>query len=445
VKKLLLLQKQSETTEYIAAFLKVYSDIHIVHVEALSLALEQLNSTEFECIFIGSNLDMDGAASALNAKLKDYLFNYPACAVVGTNKGLSDQDWAQYIPKMAPPARIFDAIRFALSIPDERPPRTYVPIPLAFLHHFAKAPCHIYLKIGKEAEEIHVKRFNENDPLMADEINKYAQKQLKEVYIPSEMLFMVCEFVSTRISNQLDTGGEKLSTVEVMSEALDYASYILTSFGISPSSEKMVEQVINTLITNTTKMDNAKSRQFLEIFNGKEAFYHKHVSMTAMLASALLDEMKLDSQENYLAVTYAAFFQNFFINDEHDICCLSEQELSSVTVTERRSRIHTHAKQAAAFIRELKYAPYEGSLLIMEHHGSLNGLGFPEQKENSNMLSRLFMIANEFSLKFLQAYEKKTGEEVQSMLKDALTRYGQSNIKILEALQNCIAAYSINA
>lgn len=232
--------------------------------------------------------------------------------------------------------------------------------------------------------------------------------------------------------------------MEIAREALDYSSYVLSSFGIDSEPQAFVQEVVKSILSTLDKVDRKKINSFKEIIETKEDSYHKHVFLTATLVNSLLDEMSWEiSLENRSALTYAAYFHNFFIHSERDILITDEAKLNNIDDNERRERIKNHAKLAHDFLLDIPGVPFNVPKLILEHHGSKQGVGFPQSKQNSTQLSSLFMIASDFALNFLIIHEEGNLEHIHEILKESLELYGKSNQKILEALQNCISEHLI--
>ena len=443
MKTLLLIQRDSPLKDYIELYLKAFHDVCLIQANSVNEALAELNNNLFfDCIFIGNSLVKDGESKDLVAKIKNYLSEHTHCKIVGTNKGLSTQDWVQYVPELAPPAKIFNVVRIGLNLTEENSARTFVPVPIICFNYIVDTPADIYLGIGNSVEEMtYVKRFNKNDRLDKQDLNKYIEKKIKYVYVPSEDFNAVSRIISTEITGRLSVSERDKPTTEVIGEAFDYATYVLNSLGISLATQEIAQKLINDIIISASKLDTRKAKQFQDILKTKESFYHKHVSLTAILATSLLEELSWDSDSNKATVTYAAFFQNFFINEEQDISCHREEDVLLLPSEEKRTKVLNHAKLAREFIKDLMDAPYDAQSVILEHHGAHSGVGFPVIKSNTNQISCLFMIINEFALNLLLEFEKNSGENTQALLKAALVTYGDSNLKILEALQNSMTRY----
>lgn len=445
MKQFLIIQKTSPLRDYIELYIKAYSDVTIVAVESITDAITKLQSgVQFDCVFIGSGLIVDAEAKELTGSVQSYVTSHPACKVIGTNKGLSTQDWVIYVPSMAPPVKIFETIRQGLGLPDNVTATEFAGIPISCLNYCQEAPCDLYFRIGANPEEAtYVKRFNEKEALDSADVARYVAKNVRYIYVSASKVQEISDLISSKILHKV-TAAEGVGQMEIATDALEYASYALNSMGLKSNSLQKVQQVISVILNTVvnTEKDKKKAKTLQSILDAKEDFYHKHVSLTAMLAISILEELKWDNTAEYRStLTYAAFFHNFFINEERDITCIDEDALASIEPQERKEKIQNHAKLAVEFIKDIKGIPYEVQAIIMEQHGSHSGVGFPVGKNNSSQLSTLFMISNEFALRYLINFEKNSAENVQALLKRSLELYGKNSLKILEALQNCISGH----
>jgi hypothetical protein len=446
VKQFLLIQKRSPFSDYVETFLKPHAEIVLSHAESISQALTAIEkNSEFDCIFIGHSIIVDAEVKQLTEKLKNYLKIHTSCKILGSNKGLSEQDWVKYIPSMSPPIKIFEAIQTSLGIKLEPQVGGYIPIPIFSLKYFILAPCDVYFKIGSNHEATFVKRFKESDTLDAKEIQKYADKEVKEMFVPASRVKEVTDAIASQLAKKSNYQ-ELNKGIETVVDALDYASFILKTFGIKTEEQAIIKKVLDNISISLEKGDKSKGSKIESILKSKDDYFFKHVALTALLSNMLMNELRWEfSSELKTAIVYASFFQNFFITSEDEIACLDEISMNFVKDKEARERLRDHAKLAFDFIREMKDVSYDAQRLVLEQHGSKFGIGYPEKKANTNQLSSLFMIANEFAVHFLTAFESHPPREMRPVLQSAKVIYGKQNLKIIEALETCITRMSLNA
>ncbi len=444
MKTFLLIQKSSPLKDCIEIYLKPFKDVTFEHVESIEQSLRKLEALKkFDCIFVGSSIIVDGDVNDLAFKIQQTVQD-SGCKLIGTNKGLSKQSGFNYVHSMAPAKMIFQAISNALQLVNEEDnSHAYVEIPLEYLHHLQTTPCDIFLRLGSTEQTFtYIKRFNEFEEIDKDDILNYSHKNITSVYIPANMTNDFLGSISSSLLQRISKTQDTSEQMEIAKEALDYSSYVLSSFGINSEPQAFVQKVVKTILSTLDKVEGKKLKRFKEIIEAKEDFYHKHVFLTGVLANSLLDEMSWEvSLENRSALTYAAFFHNFFIHSEKDILITDEAELGAIDNEERRERIKNHAKLAHDFFLDIPDVPFNVPKLILEHHGSKQGIGFPQSRQNSTQLSSLFMISSDFALKFLLIHEQGDLEKIHEILKESLEIYGKSNQKILEALQNCISEH----
>lgn len=445
MKHFLIIQKSSPIVDYIELYLKTYKNIQWVHVESISASVAAIKQDpKLDCVFIGHALEVDGQVKDLVATIKEHISKTPTCKVIGSNKGLAEQDWVSYIPSIAPPVKFFEAVREALQLPAEATPAEYASVPIFCLKYFLVSPADVYFRLGKEGEYTFVKRFNEGDAIDAQELQKYAQKDLKQIFVPSNKLKEVSDAISAQIATQ-ENFERKGNSFEPVVEALDYASYVLKNFGFKESNQQvLVKKVMENISFSLQKGDKGRTTKIENILNSKDTYFFKHVALTAMLSNMLIGELRWEfSDELQTAIVYASFFQNFFITNEDEIACLDEVTMNFFKEKEQREKVRDHAKLAFDFIREMKDVSYDAQKLVLEQHGSKFGIGYPEKKGNTNQLSSLFMIANEFAVHFLTAFESHPPRDIRPMLAQAKEVYGKSNSKIVEALDRCISRMAL--
>ena len=388
---------------------------------------------------------IDTDVKQLTDEIKSYLKSKTTCRVLGSNKGLAEQDWVTYIPSLAPPIKIFEAIQDGLGLESKEEIGGYSAIPIFSLKYFLLAPCDVYFKIGANHEATFVKRFKESDTLDSNEIQKYVDKDVKEMFVPSGRVKEVTDAIASHLAKRSNFQ-EHNKGIETVVDALDYASFVLKTFGIKNEEQAIIKKVLDNISISLEKGDKSKGSKIESILKSKDDYFFKHVALTALLSNMLMNELRWEfSSELKTAIVYASFFQNFFITTEDEIACLDEISMNFVKEKEARERLRDHAKLAYDFIREMKDVSYDAQRLVLEQHGSKFGVGYPEKKANTNQLSGLFMIANEFAVHFLTAFESHPPREMRPVLQAAKEVYGKQNLKIIEALDSCITRMSLNA
>lgn len=237
-----------------------------------------------------------------------------------------------------------------------------------------------------------------------------------------------------------------MASIAPVFEALDYASYVLKNFGVSSTEQVIVKKVLENTSASLQNGAKGRSSKIESILKSKDSSFYKHVALTALLCNQLISELEWEfSDELQTAIVYASFFQNFFIDSEEEITCLDEATMNFEKLKDRKEKIRDHAKMACDLIREMRDVSLDAQRLILEHHGARSGVGLPTKKSNSNQVSSLFMIANDFPVHFLTAFESQPPRDILPILKEAKENYGKTNVKIVEALERCIIRMSLSA
>jgi hypothetical protein len=134
------------------------------------------------------------------------------------------------------------------------------------------------------------------------------------------------------------------------------------------------------------------------------------------------------------AIIYAALFSDTMLDSDSFIKIRSSEDLEAGQYSNKEKEIILkHALDASQEYQQCESIPNETIKIIMQHHGTLNGIGFSKQLGGSTSLHPLtyfYIVAEEFSLKILTDPNKKVN--VRKIVQDIQSYY--DNTKIDQAI-----------
>ncbi len=99
-------------------------------------------------------------------------------------------------------------------------------------------------------------------------------------------------------------------------------------------------------------------------------------------------------------------FCDYTLMSPEQIHIRTHAQLTKLLFTEQKL-IREHALKASELVNRYQNAPYESSMIIKQHHGSLTGVGLPKEISPAILpLTKCLMTAQEISYQILMESER---------------------------------------
>jgi response regulator RpfG family c-di-GMP phosphodiesterase len=179
---------------------------------------------------------------------------------------------------------------------------------------------------------------------------------------------------------------------------------IVSSVGLKPKivdvCESMMKVIAKEVLSKKDKLSNyLKAVQT----NSDLSFQFRFIELTSHLATQFVYDLGLPQPEEQVhTVVCAALFCDVALKDEKSVQLRSEEELENLWHKER-SVVERHPAMAAELIAASGRIPQEASTVIRQHHGSLEGHGFPKTyPQELHILAKCLLVAQELALELLK-------------------------------------------
>jgi|GEM_PF-2023247 len=306
-------------------------------------------------------------------------------------------------------------------------------LPMSTLEYFEILPFDVFIKISQNK---FIKRFNS-----MEEIDKTALAQLKErgvvdLYIEKENNR---QFSMMLINNMLNTVDGNFNDIDEKMVAKNMVfstlNELIPRVGLSPKIVEVCESVIEQMMIDVvTERDHFAS--YLNKLKDKKSFNfnYKLAELTSLIGAQLLKDMNFPKLEvETRKLIFASFFCDFSLKDPAQIHYRQFADLKNLS-KEEQEEILQHAKKSAELVAKYQNAPEGADIIILEHHGSFDGVGFPFKKYPAmHPLSRVLLVSQEFSYAILT----KTDSPIIALLKEIVLKNKESVLsevlKILES------------
>ena len=407
-------------------------------------------SPELDLIFIGDDIEIDVELKAFTDSIKEYGKKNNQVIIIGSNKGLQKMDASKYIHPQSPVDKILQLLKATLSIEkDTFAFEHFQPIPLSLCLGIYQNPCDIHIKIGKDESAKYIKRFKAKDFFDKDAVQTLIIKDMAKVYVHKDDV----ETLNSYFKNKIKT--EKFSSIprkendivkvfsNSMKDSLDYVSYMLNNMSIKNSGSVLVTRIFDNmrdevllLPTNNKKLIN---QFFINSMESENDFATKLVTLTSIISTNMVQDASWGNSEMINKVIYASCFHDLALKGNQKlISCLNEVDRLFLS-EEEANQINNHAQLVVSQLKEMNILPIGTDKIILEHHGSRNGIGLPHEQVNTNKVSTLFMVASEFATKLLGKYENDiSGLDLQVFINEELQRIKKIDNEIFELLKASI-------
>jgi CheY-like chemotaxis protein len=344
-----------------------------------------------------------------------------------------------FVPKHELSQKLIPTLRTLL--PSQVPPPDqrqddYVSLPISLVSRIDRMPTHIYLHLSHRY--VHV--FREGDTLQPQDIEKYAQKGLKTLFVKHEDLD---RFVDAFLKNYAAasaaqkpvhaadvlkasvaaTDTEAKAALHDLAVMMEKAKQVSLGVGnlisfteeaystvqgalqilkISPDVESAIKATVQLSLEAIRNSPNLKEL-FQEILANPNRSSGLHATVVGHVACRIAYCMGWKSPATRYKLCLAAFLHDITLRSEkvaalagHEDFLMAAGSLSD----EEKAQYENHPIEAAALALGMSLPPPDVDLILSQHHELPGGGGFPEgiNYQGFHPLAAIFVIAEDWVL-----------------------------------------------
>jgi hypothetical protein len=316
----------------------------------------------------------------------------------------------------------------------------FFPIDAKYFLNITETPCDVYIRIKKSPTEYqYVKRIHVKDTFGRTDIEKYMAQGLKEFYVPKDFRVNFTKFVSNSIIKKLE--GKNLSNEErfmANAETYDFLRDYIHSFGLDDTALELTEATITSVNQNVKASPQLAG--FLETLKkNKVSYAYQHCHLMALLSYNILKHLDWGTPDLFDKMCYVSFFHDLSLSNDDMMKIGSNAELDSSNLNaEQKLEVREHAKRSADLISRHADAPFGADVIILHHHGNMDGIGFAEDFQNPLApLAMIIIVIEEFINEVFLQKKSLSLKEVFSKLKVKFAK--TSYFSIVEALEKSLS------
>lgn len=311
----------------------------------------------------------------------------------------------------------------------------YAEIPFFLLKNVTTTNCDIFIEILKNNSPHQIKLFNKNDPIDQTTVERYLDKGLRV----SKILASEKQQFLNSISNQHYLNIQGTSNPNIVGKALDTSLLLLKEVGFNSTSTQLIEGVVES-INSQLNTSNKKINEIKNLLDSKSSRYYKKAHLISLLGSKILASLDWATHRHQDLLTFNSLMCDICLEKEEMLYIVSNKDFKDSRLSEEdKEKIWTHARDAFHLLQSYKDRPLESDLMILEHHGNKNGVGFSEEiSPQLNKVSIIFRICEDFAVELLKLKDLNQEVKLLDILQHLYLKHDKKSLHLyINELKRC--------
>jgi hypothetical protein len=277
---------------------------------------------------------------------------------------------------------------------------TFYPIEIDHFLVMEKTVCDVYFERAntKGTGVRYIKRIMKDFKYPHDIIREFKEGGMTHLYILSDYRLEFINAMTNDFINMMKS--KEASTIQKMAATGRVQQIFNEKFnadGFTEEAEKIAKEAIQSITALLSSSKNLK--ELLDnLLANQNSHMYIHCQSIAYVADKVIDNMEWGSKEQKEKLNFIIFMHDSVLQNDLEATIKSEEELDSSSLDDTaKERVRTHASKIAAKFQELSHLPFGSDTIIMQHHGTRNGIGFnPEPPNNLSPLAIVFFVCEQF-------------------------------------------------
>lgn len=314
-----------------------------------------------------------------------------------------------------------------------------------FLMKLREAPCPVYIQLKKSGEEINFTMIGKKGSDLKGVLKKFLDEGIDTVFVNRLDRLLVINQVSAIICDYI-MNSAKMGIIE-RSKALQTGfEFAASEFVLTPevASDVMAIAEACTKAMEEMAKDTPGLRSLLQLLmSNKGGYIYTHSVLASFVASHIVKNVSWGGEAQLGKINFVLFFHDIMlapIYAKHPALKYEEDLLFSDELSEKEKEVVlNHARLAAEVVITYKRAPMGADLLIKQHHGMTNGVGFAiEFKDDVSPLSKIVLISEAFVEEYMKGKEADSNYQinVKQIISQLKEKFSKSTYKkIIDTLE----------
>ena len=416
--EILVVESNQQLLDLLSATLYREFQASITEADSARTALEYVgNDNFFDLIITTERMSYENTAAAILNYLTDRQIKIPVI-VLGDLQG--QQGHYENLPfplKMEHlRAKIINMLHITKAQLDQIKLPEYVSVPLHYFFLMNSSRCDVYIRIEKKGEaDQYVKRIKAGDPFDKDAMMKYQQSGLKVFYVEKKyrndfMDSLIFQTVS-KLDQHIEIDNDD-KTVEVLADSFGLGQDMIAELGIDNNTVKVVASTMKTMVATFNKK-SALGSLIRALLNNEGSLAYRHSHMIALMSYKVIPYMDWwpESQftMNLKKMLFVSYFHDLMLSSDELVAINNKRDLVEANLAEEdKSLVLEHANKVSTLVQEYPRSPAGVDVILRQHHGMSNGIGFPSSFSSSiSSMAIMFIVLEDFSLRLLNFQKER--------------------------------------
>jgi len=280
----------------------------------------------------------------------------------------------------------------------------YTAIPINQFYLMKSTVCDVFIKLLKQGVPQYLKRINKGDEFEKENIDKYSKMGLKELFILETERLDFLDSLLEQTYKYLKSNKSK----DVLAESFDLNQTLIQEFGISKETIKLAQETIKKMGKQVLK-SKTLTPLLKNILTSKGSFSYRHAYLTCIFSYGVIPLLEWGGklEDQFEKMTFVCFFHDMVLQDEKLIKLANKVDFYQANLTEKEKEcVLSHANTASTLVKQFPHAPPGVDIIIKQHHGTTNGMGFTDHyTANISSMAIAFIVLEEFTSMALQFKE----------------------------------------
>jgi CheY-like chemotaxis protein len=423
--------------------LEVYLGAKVVLVNSTDKAFEQLKKSRADLLITINMINGQDSASVIYEHLLVNNYKTKLIVIGNPSKELAD---VIVVPNSYNLQNLIRSCAGVLGVTAksmaEKEVPQYYPIENQFLEKIREVPCNVYLQMKDGNYTIVAKKGD----LIGSTIKQFVNEGVTTLFVNSLDRLLIINVISTSIIDFLEQT-EGLETSE-KSEALKTGFlFAASNFSDSPvvTAEIMILANACTKAMDEIVTEAPSLKKLLSILNAqRDGYLYTHSILTAFVSQHIIRRVSWGGDSHIEKINFVLFFHDIMLAPiylKHPTLRYEEDLLFSEELTDKeKETVLNHARLAAEVIVTYKRAPIGADLLIKQHHGITNGIGFAvDYKDDISPISKVVLVAESVVEEFMKQRDLNPDYviDIKKIIEFLNEKFKRTTYKkIIETLEN---------
>lgn len=312
----------------------------------------------------------------------------------------------------------------------------YAKIPFKILKSLDQPVCDIFLEITKEGNPHYIKLFNSFEDIDQSVVEKYLDKGVTTGVVLEEYKDQLLNSLSNKLYDKLINSPSE----QIIGQALDTSLSLLKEIGFNSTTTQLIDGVIENINRSLAGKQFDDLKLIKDLLTSQSSRYYKKSHMTALLGCRVIQMAEWGTHLHQEMFSFLSLMADICLDKEEMLFITSREQLDSTSLTtNEKDKVWTHARDSYHLLQEYQDKPLDVDLLILEHHGNKNGVGFNNQlSPQLHKLTLIYRICEDFTIELLKLHEMEAQVKLIDIFENLASRHDKKSLHlIIDDLKKC--------